>query len=81
MYIIEVAYIDTQGKGSANLTQINLLDSLKIALFGVPDSRYKYMSDGTVYNTYDEMMAHVNSVAQEHGQQGPHSNSMAWNCP
>ena len=71
VYIIEVAYIDTEGKGSANLTQINLLDSIKIALFGVPDNRYKYMSDGTVYNTYDEMMAHVNSVAQAHGQQGP----------
>ena len=71
VYIIEAAYIDTQGKGSANLTQINLLDSLKIALFGVPNSRYKYMSDGVVYNTYNEMMAHVNSVAQEHGQTGP----------
>jgi hypothetical protein len=71
VYIIEAAYIDTQGKGSANLTQINILDSLKIALFGVPNSRYKYMSDGVVYNTYNDMMAHVNSVAQQHGQQGP----------
>jgi hypothetical protein len=50
------------------LTQINLLDSIKIALLGVPDGRYKYMSDGTVYNSYDEMMAHVNLVAQAHGQ-------------
>ena len=24
-----------------------------------------------VYNTYDEMMAHVNTVAKEHGQKGP----------
>ena len=29
------------------------------------------MSDGVVYNSYNEMMAHVNSVAQEHGQTGP----------
>ena len=71
VYIIEAAYIDTQGKGSANLTQINLFDSLKIALFGVPNNRYKYMSDGVVYNTYDDMMNHVDTVAQEHGQNGP----------
>ncbi|MCE7699352.1 MAG: hypothetical protein K8E24_011290 [Methanobacterium paludis] len=71
VYIIEVAFIDTQGAGSINLGQVNFLDSLKLALFGVPDGRYKYMSDGTVYDTYDEMMNHVNTLAQEHGQQGP----------
>ena len=71
MYIIEVAYIDTQGGGSKSLSQINFLDSIKVALFGVPDGRYKYMSDGVVYNTYDEMMSHVNTLAKEHGQTGP----------
>ena len=71
IYIIEVGFIDTQGTGSSNLSQINLLDSLKVALLGIPDGRYKYMSDGVVYNTYDEMMAHVNELAKEHGQQGP----------
>jgi hypothetical protein len=71
VYIIEVAFIDTQGRGSENLNQVDLLDSFKVALFGVPDGRYKYMSDGIVFNTYDEMMAHVNTLAQEHGQKGP----------
>ena len=71
VYIIEVAYIDTQGVGSKSLSQINFLDSIKVALFGVPDGRYKYMSDGVVYNTYDEMMFHVNTIAKEHGQNGP----------
>jgi hypothetical protein len=70
VYIIEVAYIDTKGIGSASLSQINFLDSLKVALFGVPDGRYKYMSDGKVYDTYDEMMEHVNELAREHGQKG-----------
>lgn len=70
VFIIEVAFIDTQGGGSTSLNQINLLDSLNVALFGVPDGRYKYMSDGVVYDTYDEMMAHVYKVAKEHGQQG-----------
>ncbi|MGB9936173.1 MAG: hypothetical protein ACPK7O_00490 [Methanobacterium sp.] len=71
VYLIEVAFIDTQGIGSASLNQIDLLDSLKVALFGVPDGRYKYMSDGKIYNTYDEMMNHVNQLAKEHGQKGP----------
>lgn len=71
IYIIEVAYIDTKGAGSVGLSNINFLDSLKVALFGVPDGRYKYMSDGVVYDTYDEMMAHVNKLAREHGQEGP----------
>lgn len=71
VYIIEVAYIDTQGEGSIGLNKINFLDSLKVALFGVPDGRYNYMSDGKVYKSYDDMMAHVNELAKEHGQKGP----------
>ena len=71
VYIIEVAFIDTKGEGSIGLNNVNFLDSLKVALFGVPDGRYKYMSDGHVYNTYKDMMAHVNELAEEHGQQGP----------
>ena len=71
VFIIETAFIDTQGGGSQSLSQINLLDSVKVALFGVPDGRYKYMSDGVVYNTYGDMMKHVNTLAKEHGQQGP----------
>ncbi|MGB7968475.1 MAG: hypothetical protein WCF28_02750 [Methanobacterium sp.] len=70
-YIIEVAYIDTQGGGSKSLSQINFFDSFKVALFGVPDGRYKYMSDGVVYNNYTSMMNHVETLAQEHGQKGP----------
>lgn len=71
VYIIEAAFIDTQGGGSKSMSQIDVLDSLKVALFGVPDGRYKYMSDGTIYNTYDEMMAHVNQLEKQHGQTGP----------
>ena len=71
VYIIEVAYIDTQGGGSKSLLQTNFLDSFKVALFGVPDDRYKYMSDGVVYNNYTSMMNHVETLAKEHGQTGP----------
>jgi len=70
VYIIEAAFIDTQGGGSTSLNQINLMDSINVALFGIPDGRYKYMSDGVVYDTYDEMMEHVYEVADDHGQEG-----------
>ena len=69
VYIIELAFIDTQGTGAVGPT--NYLDSLKIALFGVSDGRYKFKSDGIVFNTYDEAMNHVNTLARKHGQQGP----------
>jgi len=71
VYIIQVAYIDTEGAGSIGLDNINYLDYLKVALFGVPDGRYKYMSDGIVYETYEEMKGHVNELAQKQEQQGP----------
>ncbi|HMK53596.1 MAG TPA: hypothetical protein VK444_02345 [Methanobacteriaceae archaeon] len=74
VYLIELAFIDTQGTGAVGPT--NYLDSLKIALFGVPEGRYKYKSDGIVFNTYDEAMAHVYKQAQQHGQTGPLP--MAW---
>ncbi len=74
VYIIEMAFIDTQGTGAAGPT--NYLDSLKVAIFGVPDGRYKFKSDGKVYQTYDEAMNHVYKLAQEHGQNG--SIPMVW---
>jgi len=69
VYIIELAFIDTQGTGAAGPT--NYLDSLKVALFGIPDGRYKFKSDGIIFNTYDEAMNHVYTLAKAHGQTGP----------
>ncbi len=69
VYIIEMAFIDTQGTGAAE--QVNYLDSFKVALFGVPDGRYKFKSDGMVFNTYDEAMAHVYEKAAINNQEGP----------
>jgi hypothetical protein len=72
VYVIELAFIDTQGTGAAGPTNITgYLDSLKIALFGIPAGRYKFKSDGIVFNTYDEAMNHVYTLASNHGQQGP----------
>jgi hypothetical protein len=41
-----------------------------VALFGVPEGRYKYLSDGKTYTSYDEMMKHVKDVAQKNGHKG-----------
>ncbi len=71
VYIIEVSYIDTQANNSENTSKLNLFDSFKMDLFGISDGRYKYFSDGIVYNSYDELMNHVNTVAKSHGQNGP----------
>ncbi|WP_321421643.1 hypothetical protein [uncultured Methanobacterium sp.] len=69
VYIIELALIDTQGTGAADPT--NYWDSAKLALFGAPEGRYKYKSDGLIFDTYDEAMNHVNTLAREHNQSGP----------
>jgi hypothetical protein len=69
VYIMELAFIDTQGSGAAG--SINYLDSLKVALFGIPDGRYKFKSDGMIFDTYDEAMNHIYKLEKEHGQSGP----------
>jgi hypothetical protein len=66
LYILDLVLV----LGSISLSRIKFLDSSKVALFGVPPDRYEYMSDGTVYPNYNAMMAHVETLAQEHGQQG-----------
>jgi hypothetical protein len=67
--IIELAFIDTQGTGAAD--PVNYLDSLKVAIFGIPDGRYKYKADGKVFDNYDEAMDYVYELAAERGQEGP----------
>lgn len=68
VYIIELAFIDTQGTGAAD--PVNMLDSFKVALFGVPDGRYKFKSGGRVFKSYDGAMEYVYKKAEDHGQQG-----------
>ncbi len=67
--ILELAFIDTQGTGAAGDT--DYMDSLNIALFGAPDGRYKYKSDGIVFDNYDDAMDYIYSVAEANGQEGP----------
>lgn len=69
-FIIEMAFIDTQGTPQT-YNGVNWMDSLKVALFGIPDGRYKFKSDGKIFDNYDDAMAHVNKLAKQHGQEGP----------
>jgi len=68
VYIMELAFIDTQGTGAAD--NVNYLDSLKIALFGVPDGRYKFKTDGRVFRSYDKAMDYIYRKAKRHDQEG-----------
>ena len=67
--ILELAFVDTQGTGAAGDT--NYWDSLKIALFGVPDGRYQYKTDGKVFNNLDDVLNYLYGIAEKNGQEGP----------
>jgi hypothetical protein len=67
--VLELAFIDTNGTGAVGDT--NYWDSVKIALFGAPDGRYKYKSDGIVFDSLDEALNYLYGIAEENGQDGP----------
>ncbi|CDG65801.1 hypothetical protein MBMB1_1710 [Methanobacterium sp. MB1] len=67
--IIEMAFIDTNGTGAAGPT--DYLDSLKLALFGVPDGRYKFKADGLTFDSWKEARSYVKEIADQNGQEGP----------
>ncbi|AIS31848.1 MULTISPECIES: hypothetical protein [Methanobacterium] len=67
--ILELAFVDTQGTGAAGDT--NYWDSLKIALFGVPDGRYQYKTDGKIFTNLDDALNYLYGIAEKNGQEGP----------
>ncbi|MDD4811145.1 MAG: hypothetical protein PHY53_08170 [Methanobacterium formicicum] len=67
--ILELAFVDTQGTGAAGDT--NYWDSLKIALFGVPDGRYQYKTDGKIFTNLDDALNYLYGIAEKNGQKGP----------
>jgi len=68
--IIQMAFIDTQGTAES-YKYIQWRDVINVAIFGVPDGRYKYIVDRKIFNSYDEAMAYVKKTAEQHGQKGP----------
>lgn len=69
VYIIEMAFIDTNGTGAEGPT--NYMDSIKLALFGVPDGRYKFKADGLTFNNWNDARKHIKKLAAQKGQEGP----------
>jgi len=67
--ILELAFVDTQGTGAEGAT--NYWDSLQIALYGVPDGRYQYKTDGKVFNNLDDALDYLYGIAEKNGQEGP----------
>ncbi|MBI5459683.1 hypothetical protein [Methanobacterium sp.] len=67
--IIEMAFIDTNGTGAEGAT--NYMDSLKLALFGVPDGRYKFKADGLTFNNWNDARKYIKKLAAQNGQEGP----------
>lgn len=67
--ILELAFVDTQGTGAEGAT--NYMDSLKIALFGAPEGRYQYKTDGKVFTNLDDAMNYLYGIAKQNNQSGP----------
>lgn len=67
--ILELAFVDTQGTGAEGAT--NYWDSLKIALFGAPEGRYQYKTDGKVFTNLDDALDYLYGIARANGQNGP----------
>lgn len=67
--IIEMAFIDTKGTGAEGPT--DYMDSLKLALFGVPDGRYKFKADGLTFNNWNDANKYILKLAAQNGQNGP----------
>ncbi|CDG64972.1 MAG: hypothetical protein PWQ15_1138 [Methanobacterium sp.] len=67
--ILELAFIDSQGTGAVG--DFNYWDSLNIAIFGVPEGRYQYKTDGKVFNNLDDALNYLYGIAEENGQEGP----------
>jgi len=68
--IIQMAFVDTLGTAES-YKYIQWWDVINVAIFGVPDGRYKYIVDRKIFYNYDEAMAYVKKTAKQHGQKGP----------
>ncbi|MDO5852134.1 MAG: hypothetical protein Q4Q23_06570 [Methanobacteriaceae archaeon] len=67
VYIIEMAFMDSAG-AQVNIDWNQVLD---YGLNGIPDDKWDYKVNGTIFDTYDEAWAEVMREAQINGQEGP----------
>ena len=59
----------TDYRENNNITWL-IENSFQILLFGVPDGRFRYVSDGKVFNKLDDALAYLDEKAAAHGKVG-----------
>jgi hypothetical protein len=67
--IEELGFQDLKNDYKENNT-INWLDDVKVFLFGVPDGRYRYVSDGIVFDNLDDALNYLDKKAAQYGKVG-----------
>lgn len=65
--IMELGFLDKGGYS----TTINWGDVIQGFLFGIPDDRYEYISDGIIFDNLDDALAYLENKAAQSGQEGP----------
>lgn len=65
--IIQLAFVNPD----SYRTDIDWSEVISSFLFGVPPDRYRYRADGYEFDTLDEAMEYVTSIARRNGQEGP----------
>jgi hypothetical protein len=65
--ILELAFVDP----ADYRTDIDWSEVIQTFIFGVPDNKYHYRSDGIEFDTLSEAMDYINQKAQKNGQEGP----------
>ncbi len=66
VFIMELGFLDSKG----STTQIDWREVIDCFLYGVPDDRWDYVSDGINFDTLDEALAYLDERAAENGQEG-----------
>jgi hypothetical protein len=67
VFIEELGLIDNGGYS----TNIKWGDVIQGFLFGIPDSRYQYVSDGIIFDNLTDALNYLDQRAAENGQVGP----------
>ncbi|MGA2675636.1 MAG: hypothetical protein ACLQG5_08095 [Methanobacterium sp.] len=71
VFIEELGFQDSESNYAENNSYTWLIESsLQMLIFGVPDGRFRYVSDGMVFNNISSAMNYLNERAQAHGQVG-----------
>lgn len=67
VFVEELGFIDKGGYS----TNIKWNDVVQGFLFGIPDSRYEYVSDGIIFENLTDALAYLDKRAAQNGQVGP----------